>query len=94
MQRFSKGGADDLKTAMALFHERPLGQLDAQLVIACYTEPVVQRRENQAGEVAQFVEEPMVSDMNEALSGSDAEGTGVPVEVAVGVSWAGSGLYF
>ena len=74
---------------MALLHERLPGHLDAQFVIACYTEPVVQRRGNQAGEVARFVEEPMVSNMNEALSGSDAEGTGVPVEVAVGVSWLG-----
>jgi DNA polymerase-1 len=84
-------GADGLKVAMALFNERLPEYLDAKLVIACHDELVVESPEDQAEEVAQFVEEVMVAGMNEVLnSGLDADHPDwVPVEVDVEVieSW-------
>jgi DNA polymerase I-like protein with 3'-5' exonuclease and polymerase domains len=84
-------GADGLKTAMALFNERLPEYLDAKLVIAVHDELVVESPEDQAEEVARFVEEVMVAGMNEVLnSGLVADNPDwVPVKVDVEVvdSW-------
>jgi DNA polymerase I len=84
-------GADGLKTAMALFNEQLPEYLDAKLVIAVHDEVVVESPEDQAEEVARFVEEVMVAGMNEVLnSGLDADHPDwVPVKVDVEVvaSW-------
>ena len=61
-------GADGLKIAMALFNERLPGHLDAKLILAVHDELVVECREDQAKEVARFVEEIMVVVMDEILN--------------------------
>ena len=60
-------GADGLKLAMALFNERLPEHLDAKLILAVHDELVVECREDQAKEVARFVEEIMVAGMDEIL---------------------------
>jgi len=84
-------GADGLKTAMALFNERLPKNLEGRLVLAVHDELVVECPEDQAEEVARFVEEVMVGGMNEVLNpGLDANHPDwVPVEVDVEVvdSW-------
>jgi DNA polymerase-1 len=84
-------GADGLKTAMTLFNERLPEHLDANIVIACHDELVVECPEEQAEEVARFLEEVMVAGMDEILNpGLDADHPErVPVEVEVEVveSW-------
>lgn len=77
-------GADSLQLAMALFHERPPEHLDARL-LAVHDELVVECPEDQAEEVAQFVEEAMVAGMDEVLnSGLNANHLErIPVEVDV-----------
>jgi DNA polymerase I-like protein with 3'-5' exonuclease and polymerase domains len=86
-------GADGLKLAMALFHERLPGHLDAKLVISCHDELVVECLEEQAEEVARFLEEIMVAGMNEVVNpGLEADHPDwVPVEVEAEVvgSWGG-----
>lgn len=61
-------GADGLKLAMALFNERLPEHLDAKLILAVHDELVVECREDQAKEVARFVEEIMVVVMDEILN--------------------------
>ena len=61
-------GADGLKLAMALFNERLPEHLDAKLILAVHDELVVECREDQAKEVARFVEEIMVARMDEILN--------------------------
>jgi DNA polymerase I len=61
-------GADGLKLAMALFNERLPEHLDAKLILAVHDELVVECREDQAKEVARFVEEIMVAGMDEILN--------------------------
>jgi DNA polymerase I len=61
-------GADGLKLAMALFHERLPQHLDAQLILAVHDELVVECPEDQAEEVAQFIEEVMIAGMDEVLN--------------------------
>ncbi len=86
-------GADGLKLAMALFHERLPDHLEARLVLAVHDELVVECPEAQAEEVARFVEEVMVAGMDEVLNtGPNADHYDrVPVEVEVEVveSWGG-----
>ncbi len=86
-------GADGLKLAMALFHERLPDHLEARLVLAVHDELVVECPEAQAEEVAGFVEEVMVAGMDEVLNtGPNADHYDrVPVEVEVEVveSWGG-----
>jgi DNA polymerase I len=84
-------GADGLKLAMGLFHERLPEHLDANLVIACHDELIVECPRVQAEEVARFLEEVMVAGMDEVLnSGLDAahpERVPVEVEVEIVGSW-------
>jgi DNA polymerase I-like protein with 3'-5' exonuclease and polymerase domains len=84
-------GADGLKLAMALFHERLPNHLDVRLVIACHDELVVECPEEQAEEVAFFLKGVMVTGMDEVLnSGLGADHPDrVPVEVDVEIveSW-------
>jgi DNA polymerase I len=61
-------GADGLKLAMALFHERLPEHLDARLVLAVHDELVVECPEEQAEEVARFVEEVMVAGMDKVMN--------------------------
>jgi len=86
-------GADGLKLGMALFHERLPEHLDAKLVIACHDELVVECPEEQAEEVARFLEEVMVTGMNEVLNPGldDAHPEWVLVEVEPEIleSWGG-----
>ena len=76
---------------MALFNERLPKNLEGRLVLAVHDELVVECPEDQAEEVARFVEEVMVGGMNEVLNpGLDANHPDwVPVEVDVEVvdSW-------
>jgi DNA polymerase I-like protein with 3'-5' exonuclease and polymerase domains len=86
-------GADGLKQAMALFHELLPDHLDAKLIIACHDELVVECLEEQAEEVARFLEEVMITGMNEVVNPGlgEAHPDWVPIEVeaeAVG-SWGG-----
>jgi DNA polymerase I-like protein with 3'-5' exonuclease and polymerase domains len=78
---------------MALFRERLPEHLDARLVIACHDELVVECAEEQAQEVAGFLEEVMVAGMDGVLNpglGPEApERVPVEVEVVVARSWAG-----
>jgi hypothetical protein len=60
--------ARGLKVAMVLFHERLPEHLDANLVIAFHDELVVECPEEQAEEVARFVEAVMVAGMDEILN--------------------------
>ncbi len=86
-------GADGLKLAMALFHERLPAYLDAKLVLAVHDELVVECPDGQAEEAAGFLKEVMVEGMDEVLNpGLDADHPDrVPVEVDVEVveSWGG-----
>jgi DNA polymerase-1 len=86
-------GADGLKLAMALFHERLPEHLEARLILAVHDELVVECPEAQAEEVAGFVEEVMVAGMDEVLNpGLNADHHDrVPVEVEVEIaqSWGG-----
>jgi DNA polymerase-1 len=78
---------------MAFFKERLSEHLDAKLVPAVHDELVVECPEDQAEEVARFVEEAMVAGMDEILNpGLAADHTErVPVEVDVKTvgSWGG-----
>jgi DNA polymerase I len=76
-------GADGLKLAMALFHERLPEHLDARLVLAVHDELVVECPEDQAKEVAAFVEEVMVAGMDGVVnSGLEAKHPDrIPIEV-------------
>ncbi len=91
MHEFSERGAGWPKLAMALFDERLPGHLDAILILAVHDELVVERPEEQAEEVARFLEELMVAGMDEVMNpGLDADHPDrVPVEVAIEVveSW-------
>ena len=84
-------GADGLKLAMALFNERLPEHLDAKLILAVHDELVVECREDQAKEVARFVEEIMVAGMDEIVNSGldDFHPDRVPVEVDVEIveSW-------
>lgn len=86
-------GADGLKLAMALFHERLPGHLDARLILAVHDELVVECPVEQAEEVARFVEEVMVAGMDEVVNcGLDAnhpERVPVKVDVEILESWGG-----
>ena len=86
-------GADGLKLAMALFHERLPGHLEARLILAVHDELVVECPEDQAEEVERFVEEVMVAGMDEVLNPSlDAnhpERVPVKVDVEIAESWGG-----
>jgi DNA polymerase I-like protein with 3'-5' exonuclease and polymerase domains len=86
-------GADGLKLAMALFHERLPEHLDAKLVIACHDELVVECPEEQAEEVVRFLEEVTVAGMNEVVNPDldDAHPDCVPIEVEAEIvgSWGG-----
>ncbi len=53
---------------MALFNERLPEHLDTKLVIACHHELVVECSEEQAEEVALFLEEVMVAGIDEILN--------------------------
>jgi DNA polymerase I len=67
-------GADGLKLAIGFFHERVLEHLDAKLVIASHDELVVECPEEQAKEVAHFLEEVMVSGaLCHAFCGADGQ---------------------
>jgi DNA polymerase-1 len=76
-------GADGLKLAMAFFHERLPEHLDARLVLAVHDELVVECPEDQAEEVAQFVDKIMVAGMDEVVNpGSSVEHPDrVPIKV-------------
>jgi DNA polymerase I-like protein with 3'-5' exonuclease and polymerase domains len=84
-------GADGLKRAMGLFHERLPEHLDAKLVIACHDELVVECLEEQADEVTRFLEEVMVAGMNEVVNPGmdDTHHNWVPIEVEAEIvgSW-------
>lgn len=53
---------------MDLFRARLPDHLDAKLVIACHDELVIECPEEQADEVARFLEEVMVAGMDEVLN--------------------------
>jgi DNA polymerase-1 len=86
-------GADGLKRAMALFNERLPEHLDARIVIACHDELVVECPEDQAKEVARFLEGFMVKGMNAVVNPGldDDHPDWVPIEVEAKVvgSWGG-----
>jgi DNA polymerase-1 len=84
--------ADGLKLAMALFHERLPQHLDAKLIITLHDELVVECPETQAEEVAEFVEEIMISGMEEIVNqGLTDHPDHVPIEADVSIyrSWDG-----
>ncbi len=84
-------GADGLKLDMALFHERLPGHLDAKLVLAVHDELVVECPEEQAEEVARFIEEVMVDGMDEVvnpgLTPDDPDRVTVDVDVKILKGW-------
>ncbi|MDP9474951.1 MAG: DNA polymerase [Actinomycetota bacterium] len=86
-------GADGLKLAIALFHERLPDHLEARLVLAVHDELVVECPEAQAEEVAGFVEEVMVEGMDEVLNpglyADHRDRVPVEVEVEIAKSWEG-----
>jgi hypothetical protein len=86
-------GADGLKLAMALFHERLPKDLEACLILAVHDELVVECPEAQANEVASFLEEIMVAGMDEVinpgLAADHPERIPVGVDVEVVESWGG-----
>ncbi len=76
---------------MALFHERLPKHLDAKLVLAVHDELVAECPEEQAKEVAGFVEEIMVDGMNEVvnprLTADDPDRVPVDVDVEILKAW-------
>jgi DNA polymerase I len=78
---------------MALFHERLPGHLEARLILAVHDKLVVECPEDQAEEVARFVEEVMLAGMDEVLNPSlDAnhpERVPVKVDGEIAESWGG-----
>ena len=84
-------GADGLKLAMALFHERLPGHLDARLILAVHDELVVECPVEQAEEVARFIEEIMVAGMDEVvncgLAANHPERVPVQVDIKTLASW-------
>src|SRR5215208_3388297 len=85
-------GADGLKLALALLYERREECLGAVPILAVHDEVVVECPEEQAEEVAVFVEEIMVAGMDKVLNsglGSDhPERVPVKVDVEVVESWS------
>ncbi|MDP9474162.1 MAG: DNA polymerase [Actinomycetota bacterium] len=83
-------GADGLKLALALLHERREECPNALPVLAVHDEIVVECNENRAEEVEAWLEGAMKDGMEAVLNSPGTEGPSVPVEVEteVGKTWA------
>jgi DNA polymerase-1 len=84
-------GADGLKLALALLHERRNVCPDAVPILAVHDEIVVECEEADAQKVEAWLERAMIDGMDEVLNGPVAEGPRVPVEVEArnAETWAG-----
>jgi DNA polymerase I-like protein with 3'-5' exonuclease and polymerase domains len=84
-------GADGLKLALGLLHERRDERPGAVPILAVHDEIVVECNETEAGGVEVWLKKAMLDGMDGVLNAPDVEGPRVPVEVEVesGRSWAG-----
>ncbi len=84
-------GADGLKLALALLHERREECPGALPILAVHDEIVVECDEEEAEKVEAWLTKAMVEGMDEVLNGSESGGTYVPVgfEAQIGESWGG-----
>ncbi len=76
-------GADGLKLALALLHERREECPGALPILAVHDEIVVECREDRAKEVQAWLQGSMRDGMDEVLNNPEAEGPSVPVEVEI-----------